>query len=90
MGHFYCIDTTFTQNGKYPWIGALSIGSNNGSNRNVKCGSTLVAANWVVTAAHCVIKVFKPPLSNAGVPNMSVVLGEHDLRSSTDSFDTKR
>ena len=84
---------TFTQNGKYPWIGVLNFGSNDGSNPK-GCGSTLVAANWVVTAAHCVVGVYRPPqypvISNAGIPNISVVLGEHDIRSSTDSFDTKR
>ena len=74
-------DLAFTQNGKYPWIGVINFGSNNGS-RPGDCASTLVAANWIVTAAHCVSKASKA--------TMSVVLGEYNISSSTDSWDTKR
>ena len=53
------------------------------------CAGTLVAANWVVTAASCIVGIL-PPNSNAGIDSMSIVLGEYDLASSTDSFDAKR
>ena len=49
----------------------------------------LVAANWVVTAAHCVSGgQFGQTVST--VANMAVVLGEHDVSSSNDAGDTKR
>ena len=66
------------QAGKYPWIGAyLNSGQNPGG-----CAGTLVAAEWVVTAAHCLDGVTKD--------NLKIILGEYDLSSATDSADTNR
>merc|ERR1712127_210591 len=39
-----------SSNGKYPWIVSLNFGSNTGTNPG-GCAGTLVAAQWVVTAA---------------------------------------
>ena len=66
------------QAGKYPWIAAyLNSGQNPGG-----CAGTLVAAEWVVTAAHCLPGVTKD--------NLKIILGEYDLTSATDSADTNR
>ena len=48
------------------------------------CSATLIAANWAVTAAHCV-----PFPAFLAKWTMSVVLGEHDI-SSIDATDTIR
>ena len=71
------------QRGKYPWIAAVNFNGNTGS-RPGGCAATLVAANWAVTAAHCIPR----PYFLAKFL-MSIVLGEHDI-SSIDSSDTLR
>merc|ERR1719150_1674729 len=58
--------------GKYPWIGIHKrLGYRLGG-----CAGTLVAANWIVTAAHCVQDQTKN--------TMSIVLGEFDISGNTD------
>ena len=91
------------QAGKYPWIMAVNFGSTDGSNPGgctvflflgcaaslfyylLGCAATLVASNWAITAAHCVV--------DSGFTtkdDLSLVLGEFDLSSSTDSNDGNR
>ena len=64
-----------TAAGVYPWIAALSYNGALGS-----CSGTLISSNWAITAAHCI---------GAGGPT-SLVLGEHDISSANDAFDTNR
>jgi len=76
-----------SSNGKYPWIVSLNFNSNTGANPG-GCAGTLVAAQWVVTAAHCIKGVCNG--ADCTMSTLSVVLGEFDLSSSSDSFDTYR
>ena len=81
------------QRGKYPWIAAINFRGNTGDPSQKKfsksilgkrpggCAATLIAANWAVTAAHCI-----PTLSFLAKWTMSLVLGEHDI-SSIDASD---
>merc|ERR1712192_306554 len=74
-----------SMSGKYPWIVAFNFGTTDGLQPG-GCGATLIARNWVVTAAHCV--------NNRGVlstkDDLSVILGEFDLSTLDDEFDTNR
>merc|ERR1711936_838164 len=70
--------------GKYPWIIAVNFGSTDGSNPG-GCAATLVATNWAITAAHCVV--------DSGFTtkdSLSLVLGEFDISTSSDSNDGNR
>lgn len=63
---------------------SINFGSTDGSSPG-GCAATLVAANWAITAAHCII--------DSGFTtkdSLSLVLGEFDLSSSTDSNDGNR
>merc|ERR1719430_391134 len=75
-----------SMSGKYPWIVALNYFSTDGSDPG-GCGATLIARNWVVTAAHC---VNDPRYGLSTKDDLSVVLGEFDLSSDSDEFDTNR
>lgn len=70
--------------GKYPWIMALSFGSSDGSNPG-GCAATLVASKWAITAAHCITES-----GSFSKDSLSLVLGEFDLSSSSDSNDGNR
>merc|ERR1712147_537172 len=74
--------------GKYPWIMSVNFGSTDGSKPG-GCAATLVAANWAITAAHCITEPGATTLSDTK-DSLSLVLGEFDLSSSTDSDDGKR
>ena len=45
---FQIVDGTETETHEFPWVASLQV------NGEHFCGGTLVAPNWVLTAAHCV------------------------------------
>jgi len=68
-----------TEVNEYPWMAAIA-----DENENFFCGSTLIGAQWVVTASHCMFK------ENDGTDpwtasELTIVLGEHDIASTTES-----
>ena len=65
----------------------MNFGSTDGSNPG-GCAATLVAANWAITAAHCIKGTVLG--FDANKFTLSLVLGEFDLASSSDSNDGKR
>jgi len=71
---------TETEVNEYPWMAAIS-----DSQESQFCGGTLIASQWVLTAAHCMFKDAQGTQpQTAG--EIRVVLGEHDL---LDSFESK-
>jgi len=72
---------TVSMAGKYPWIGAVNFNNNEGTNPG-GCAATLIAAEWAITAAHC--------MPGRTKDTMSLVFGEFDLTVNGDSLDGKR
>ena len=59
--------------GAYPWMAALISGDCSSTYYNCQfCGGSLIDANWIVTAAHCVEDITNPD-------EVDVLLGVHNL-----------
>jgi len=65
---------------EYPWMIAIK-----GKNGDQSCGGAVINSKWIVTAAHCVANMTSGKLFG----NQKVTLGEHDLKSKTESKLTK-
>jgi len=81
-----------SRSGKYPWLVGLWDARNASKTQKeaVSCGGTLIASRWVVTAAHCIWYVENGRWYKHTKDNLYVVLGEFDISSTSDSFDTNR
>lgn len=70
---------------KYPWMAALVYSDTEEIYDGQFCGGTLVAPEWVVTAAHCVCE--KESIVPVQVSDMNVVLGMVDLKATPDTYE---
>ena len=72
--------------GKYPWIAAYKRWDREKGPGG--CEGTLIASEWIVTAAHCV--TVNHLYSAVTKDNFKIILGEHYLSEVTDGADTNR
>merc|ERR1712080_205941 len=54
---------------EWPWIARLSVKYNSGT---YQCGGSLIADQWILTAAHCTAT------ENGKLPQVTVYLGDHN------------
>merc|ERR1711892_1599364 len=75
---------TETDVNEYPWMAAIS-----DSQESQFCGGTLIAGQWILTAAHCMFKDSQGTQPQTA-EEIRVVLGEHDLVDASESKITKK
>ena len=62
--------------GAFPWMAALVLSDHSSPQTGLRCGGTLVAPEWVLTAAHCLTN---PDGSFMLPSDLRVVVGIEDL-----------
>jgi len=62
-----------TEVNEYPW----QVGIVNRNKNSVWCGGSLISAQWILTASHCVV--------NSKAKQIQVLLGEHNVDSTTEA-----
>lgn len=77
------IGGTDVPNLKYPFIAAVYFQQDNGSSYSFGCGGTLIASQWVLTAAHCLTDVDSNTIP---VEEVAALFGEVDLSSGGGDF----
>ena len=78
--HNLSLSTKFVKVNEYPWIALLRIVMNG---KTFRCGGSLVASQWIVTAAHCVFHEDQVTLASSSM--VTVILGEHDTSTPFES-----
>ena len=66
-----------TQVNEYPWMASVGTGD-----EYHHCGGTLIASQWILSAAHCFFSEYEGTLP---AENFKVILGEHDRGSDSES-----